>query len=122
MKINIKENRKVSDIQKEFNDMFPYLKIDFFSTQSKMGDGTAKKIIKNSNDTLGECRAAQKSCCLSISPQMTVSDLEQLFIETYGLGVLVYRKSGKVWLETTVTDGWTLEDQNKEGEALSKVK
>jgi hypothetical protein len=32
----------------------------------------------------------------------------------------VYRKSGKIWLETTVTDSWTLEEQNKQGESLSK--
>jgi hypothetical protein len=36
--------------------------------------------------------------------------------------VQVFRKSGKVWLETTVTDGWTLEEQNLQGEALSNTK
>ena len=29
--------------------------------------------------------------------------------------------TGKVWLEATFTDGWTLEQQNSEGEALSEV-
>ena len=52
---------------------------------------------------------------------MTVVDLEQSFSDVFGLGVQIFRKSGKVWLETTVTDGWTLDEQNRQGEALSKV-
>lgn len=51
-----------------------------------------------------------------ITPDMTVTDLEQSFNTIYGLGVQVFRKSGKIWLETTVTDGWTLEEQNRQGE------
>ena len=42
------------------------------------------------------------------------------FGEVYGLGVQVFRKSGNVWLETTVTDSWTLKEQNDQGESLSE--
>ena len=52
---------------------------------------------------------------------MTVSDLEQKFAELFGLSVQVFRKSANVWLETTVTDGWTLEEQNRQGEALAGI-
>lgn len=41
------------------------------------------------------------------------------FRDVYGMGVQVFTKSGKVWLETTVTVGWTREQQNKQGEELS---
>ena len=50
---------------------------------------------------------------------MTVANLENDFDAIYGLAVHVFRKSGKVWLETTVTDNWTLEEQNRQGELLS---
>jgi hypothetical protein len=53
---------------------------------------------------------------------MTVSNLEQKFRDVYGLSVQVFRRSGKAWLETTFTDGWTLEEQNSQGEDLSKLK
>jgi hypothetical protein len=36
--------------------------------------------------------------------------------------VQVFRQSGRVWLETTRTDDWTLAEQNKQGEELSKYK
>jgi hypothetical protein len=37
------------------------------------------------------------------------------------LSVQVFRKSGKSWLETTFTDGWTLKKQNQEGIDLSQI-
>ncbi|MEI8136014.1 MAG: hypothetical protein WCH21_01685 [Bacteroidota bacterium] len=77
--------------------------------------------MKHSSKTLGECRNIHSKGSITITPNMTVTDLEQNFADVYGLGVQVFRKSGRAWLETTVTDGWTLEEQNKQGAALSKV-
>lgn len=120
MKIKISDNRKIFAIQEEFNVLFPYLKIEFFSKPHKLGAGSSKKMIKPSNITLGECRTIHNNGDVTITPQMTVADLEQRLSDVYGLSVQVFRKSGKAWLETTVTDGWTLEEQNNQGEELSK--
>jgi hypothetical protein len=122
MKIKIDDTKKIFTIQEEFNTAFPYLKLEFFSRPHQSGSGSAKKLMKTSNKTLGECRSIHTKGNITISPDMTVNSLEQCFGKMYGLGVQVFRQSGKVWLETTVTDGWTLEEQNKQGEALSKRK
>jgi hypothetical protein len=119
MKITINDNRKVFAIQEEFNLMFPYLKLEFFSKPHKAGGASPKKLLKSNSKTLGECRTIHKKGMLTITPKMTVNDLEQHFSDIYGLSAQVFRKSGKVWLETTVTDKWTLEEQNKQGEALT---
>lgn len=100
--------------------MFPYLKIEFFSKVHKAGGGSPKKQMKQPDKTLGECRTIHTAGKINITPTMTVAELEKNFSTVYGLSTQVFRKSGKVWLETTVTDGWTLQQQNKEGEALSK--
>ncbi|MBK7309918.1 MAG: hypothetical protein KBG47_02410 [Bacteroidia bacterium] len=121
MQVLINDNRKIFAIQEEFSKLFPYLKLEFFSKTHNVGGGSAKKQIKNNSKTLGECRTVHNKGKVTITPQMTVSDLEQNFGDVYGLGVQVFRKSGKVWLETTVTDGWTLDEQNSQGEALSKI-
>ena len=121
MKITINDNRKITSIQEEFNQTFPYLRLEFFFRPHKPGTGSAKKLIRNNTLTLGECRSIHNAGKIVITPVMTVTELEQNFGEIYGLGVQVFRQSGKTWLETTVTDGWTLEEQNKQGEALSKV-
>ena len=121
MKILINDRRKVFAIQESFTEHFPYLKLEFFAKPHKPGGGSAKKFIKHGSKTIAECRTIHNSGTITITPEMTVTDLEQRFGDVYGLGVQVFRKSGNVWLETTVTDGWTLKQQNDQGEALSKV-
>lgn len=119
MKITINDKRKIYAIQEEFNEQFPYLKIEFFSKPNKPGGSSSAKLIKSNTKTIGECRTIHNKGVVTITPGMTVSDLEQSFRDVYGLSVQVFRKSGKVWLETTVTDGWSLEEQNRQGESLS---
>jgi len=120
VKISIEDGKKIKNIQDEFNLLFPFLKIEFFSVPHGNGEGSPKKYIKSSMATLGECRNLHNSGIMYITPDMTVADLEQMFFKTFGLATQIFRKSGRVWLETTVTDQWSLEKQNKEGEELSK--
>lgn len=122
MKITINDHRKIFAIQKEFTELFPYLKLEFFSKPHRQGGASSKELIKHPAKTLGECRTFHNAGTVSITPTMTVSNLEQNFQDVYGLSVQVFRKSGSAWLETTATDDWTLEKQNKEGEELSKWK
>jgi len=121
MEVTINDNRKIFAIQEEFNRAFPYLKLEFFFKPHKPGGASPKKIVKHHSKTLGECRTIHNFGKITITPQMTVTDLEQRFADIYGLGVQVFRQSGKAWLETTVTDEWTLEEQNLQGEDLSKL-
>jgi hypothetical protein len=122
MKISITDRRKIFAIQKDFSEMFPYLRIEFFARPNEPAGVSAKRMVKQPSKTLGECRTVHNSGTLTITPLMTVADLEQNFRDVYGLSVQIFRQSGKAWLETTITDGWTLEEQNKQGEELSKSK
>jgi len=119
MKITINDKRKIFAIQEAFTEVFPYLKLEFFSKGHKHGGPSPKKLIKHAGKTLGECRTIHNDGSITITGTMTVTELEQRFGDVYGLGIQVFRKSGNVWLETTVTDGWTLDEQNKQGESLS---
>ena len=75
--------------------------------------------MKHPSKTLGECRVIHSKGTITITPQMTVANLEQNMNDVFGLSVQVFRKSGNAWLETSVTDNWTLEQQNNQGEELS---
>jgi len=120
MKIDINDKRKIFAIQEEFNTAFPYLKIEFFTKPHQSGGASPKHYMTSSSKTLGECRTVHNNGHISISPEMTVDELEQRFKDVYGLSIQVFRKSGKVWLETSITDGWTLEKQNSQGRELSE--
>ena len=117
----IDENKKLFIIQEEFNNTYPYLKLAFFLRSGKLESNfiLARRPFNQTNKTLKECRTLVSDLHIVIAPQMTVLDLDQQFQNAYGICVLVYRHSGKVWLETTLTDAWTLEEQNGQGEALS---
>ena len=116
MKIAINDHRKIFAIQEEFNSVFPYLKLEFFSKPHQSQGATEKQFIKHPSKLLGECRTVNNDGYITITPHMTVDSLEQNFRDIYGLGVQVFRKSGNLWLETIDTDGLTLEEQNTIGE------
>jgi len=122
IKITISDSRKISAIQEDFNGIFPFLKLEFFAKPHTKFGASSKKLMKSNTKLLGECRTVHKKGHVNITANMTVAELESHFQDTYGLSVQVFRKSGKSWLETTATDGWTLEKQNEQGEELSKVK
>ncbi len=121
MKIEISDHRKIYGIQEEFNKMFPWLKLEFFSKPHKVGGPSPKTQLVAPSKTLGECRTVHDSGTITITPMMTVAELEQSFRDVYGLSVQVFRKSGRSWLETTITDAWSLEKQNEQGKSLSHI-
>jgi hypothetical protein len=118
MKIPIDNNRSLNEVQELFNDSFPYLKLEFCKGSSQRRDALG---IGKSTVRIGEFRMEQTSGEIYISPTMTVFELERVFKEIYGLSICVYRKSGRSWLETVLTNDWTLQKQNTEGEKLSSI-
>lgn len=119
MVIHLSDDKTIAQIQKEFNTLFPFLKIGFFTKGHKAFEGTAKKSIIASETKLKLVKKEKTK--VQISSGMTVNELEQLFKTKFGLNIQIFRKSGNSWLETTVTDNWTLEKQNEEGEELNNL-
>ncbi len=112
-------NSKLSEIQTEFNSYFPYLKIEFFKVPHKIGQGLKKDLIINSNKLVKDCSTIKRGGLIEFSYITPVSDLEFKFYKEFKLSVQVFRKAGRVWLETTATDNWTLAQQNEEGAEFS---
>lgn len=123
MKLHIENNRPVKDLQEDFANFFPYLKIEFFSAPHKPGaESSADSIIKG-NFLISQCRSIDKEGFFEINPEMSVSDLEQNFMKQFGLSVQVFRKTDHhTWLETTNTDNWSLGKQNQVGKEMMAMK
>ncbi len=121
MKIIINDHRKIHALQEEFNNLFPYLKIEFLGKASGAMASPSPKSVASNSQKLGEVRIMHNKGTVTISPEMSSSELEQDFRDVFGLNVRFYRKSGKEWLSITTTDKWSLEQQNKEGMSLSKL-
>lgn len=105
------------DIQNTFAAFFPFLKIDFFQpdTLSKMSR-SSRIDLKTSLKNFGGIPKK-----INVDNNRSVSELCNDFKNALGFVVEVSRKSGNVWNVISVTEGWTLEDQNAAGEYISSV-
>jgi hypothetical protein len=122
MHLHIAPNRFIGEIQKEFNEAFLFLKIEFFKTRSfSRLDFMAHQIIP-SQRKIGEGQQAITDGNIEIREEMKVMELEKIFKDQFSLAAQVFRKSGNLWLETTMTDNWTLQQQNDHGQEISTVK
>jgi len=118
MYLSIGKESRVLDLQNEFNRLYPYLKLEFFRNPSK--DKKLKKAAKaNPDEYLERLTHIYKPGSIVVDHKKTVAQIVDAFWEEFGLSVLVFRKSGKLWIETSLTDIWTLEKQNKIGESFS---
>ncbi len=119
MLLKITPNRLISEIQKEFNKAFPFLKLEFFKNKSfSRSDFSAKQLIPATRK-ISDSHTTNTDGDIEIKEEMKVNELEKIFKEQFCLAVQVFRKSGTVWLETTMTDNWTLLQQNNHGRELS---
>jgi len=119
MNLRIAPNRLVSDLQKDFNNAFPFLKLEFFRNRNQQLPAfTFQQIIPHSN-RIAEGQTAITDGDIEVNPDMKVKDLEKIFKDQFSLAVQVFRRSGNLWLETTMTDEWTLEQQNEHGREIS---
>jgi hypothetical protein len=119
--IKINNQKKISELQTEFNEVFPFLRLEFFRNKHAGQHAYTKRDLLNPELTLKQGSWQHNQGAIVLKENMKVSELEELFENLFGLSVQVFRKSGGSWIETTVTDDWTLERQNEEGKELSSL-
>ena len=101
--IKIIDSKKISSLQEEFHEIFPFLKLEFFHHRHNSFQGSTKKDILNPDLTLKQCRKKKTEGAILLKETMKVNEIENLFQEIFGLSAQVFRKSGRSWIETTVT-------------------
>ena len=117
--LTIDSSTRIKHVQTAFADLFPFLKLEFFKTPQNHTTLSPKKEICLPNETVFNCDGHQTSLEIIFESNMQVLELEAQFANNTGLSAQVFRRSGNVWIETSLTDDWTLEQQNIEGELLS---
>lgn len=119
MSVVITKNKKIREVQQDFNLFFPYLQVEFFTFKSEFGKTKEKVCIFDRNRTIGEFSPQTTDIAtFTITPTHKLNELEKEFQEKFGLAIQVFRKSGRVWLDTISTNSWTMEQQNRYGEEL----
>ena len=126
MNTNIARQRLIKEVQEEFTRTYPYLKIDFTrgKDQGRPSRSGAFPTIPPSapgeDDVVRD--VAQKLLWqeLGLCDDTKINEVEVLLQYQFGLPAQVLRKSGNLWLETRMTQHWTLRQQNEHGYEIDK--
>jgi hypothetical protein len=111
VQLHIEAMRLAEDVQREFNLAFPYLKLEFFNKVAGF--------VSSKNKRIGDWQLAPAAGMVAVSDETKVVDLLAKLKKEYHLNAQVLRRSGNLWLQTTMTDSWSLKKQNDYGRALS---
>ncbi|MET0392913.1 MAG: hypothetical protein ABW019_07215 [Chitinophagaceae bacterium] len=117
MMLVISADKAIQEVQHDFSARYPFLKLDFYKTGAEV-PGAPRRHLQHS--ALLREAGLKNEGAIEISDDMTVAELEALFRKSFGLSAQVSRKSGIMWLETTITDGWSLRKQNEHGKEISE--
>ena len=116
MKLELSNNRTIQEVQHDFTSQYPFLKLEFYRIGLRK-PGTREHLP----DSFTLKTAGLKlPGFIDISNNVTVGEVEKIFNEDFGLIAQVSRYSGGVWLETTMTDKWSLHKQNEYGKEIIK--
>jgi len=118
VRFQIEKYASVKEIQEKFSGFYPYLQVNFFmnrdgrkiNSQTVVYSPEVKMMDINSNLIGGE---------FNLRDEMTVSELEKLLFDQFGLSVQVSGRSGNIWLKTNMTNNWALKEQNEHGRVIS---
>ncbi len=113
----IAKNKRLSDLQEEFKSQFPFLKILFFKEAHAKGVASDESLLLP-DMKIGSFLPLLQEGEISLDAYQKVGDFEQEMANRFGLYVQVYRKSYKRWLQSWVTDVWTLHEHNRRGMIL----
>lgn len=105
----------IEDLQRQFQNIFPHLKIEFYSTAHESGKGSAVNTQLNNTLKISKISPDVSESEIRLNGDMTVREFESMMEKDFGLHVQVFRKSANLWLQTASTDHWTLEKQEGKG-------
>lgn len=122
MEIYISEDDRVVNIQNAFSEAYPCLALEFYLQPHEAGQAS-RSIEKLSPEiAIDEIRLKHTFGWVNIDGHRTAAELEHDFRQLLGLNVQVLRRVGNIWLETTDTDSWTLQQLNDAGKQALRQK
>ena len=92
MKITIRGNRKISELQQDFNSIFPFLNLEFFDLPVNQFANHVSTGGEHPNLSIKDIREKNEDGELFIHQHMTVMQLENILSDEFGLHANVYVK------------------------------
>ncbi len=110
-------NHLISQIQEEFNKLYPYLKV-VFRQQGNSANALPVTGLHSEEQIRDGVRSLLEKD-IHLMDGMKVSELEDSLEQLFGQRAQVFRRSGNFWMDTQLSRGWTLKQQNDHGQDIS---
>jgi hypothetical protein len=117
--LHIEADNKIRQVQDEFNRAYPFLKIEFYKKSLNAAQTFRKESRLPPELAVGEALGKNKEGFIELSDDMTMLELEKTLKERFGMVARLFRKSGNLWMEITMSENWTLRQQNEHGREIS---
>jgi hypothetical protein len=118
MVLYIDNETQVKTLQEKFNSLYRFLQLHFIKTLQEDGKPLKRIVKATTEQKVNEITNKLTPGMISINENSTVAEVLDDF-HAHGVIAQVYRKSGTLWVETSLTEDWTLERQNTEALMIS---
>ena len=113
MIIHIHDNLTLSDLQERFSKCFPALKIQFYTRPHALKKPSDENDMIHPSKKVEQARHIHTQGELELKSWHTVARVEKDFREKFGLNVQVFRNENGEWVQSSITDKFTLRDQQE---------
>lgn len=112
MQIYISDNAIIASIQRAFQAVYPYLKLEFYchGQEAVPAAAAVKRVCPNT--PVDDIREAGACGWLDIGHKRTAAELVSDLREIMGLNAQVTPRRGDLWLKTACTINWSLAQLN----------
>lgn len=87
-KIEISNNRKLGEIQDEFNEFFPHLRMEFYSNVTPSFESN-----ETDEPTISSYRTFSKNGYLFLHDDLTVENIKTIMFDEFGLLIDIFQKT-----------------------------
>lgn len=113
MTMRVLKSMTVQDMQQDFCARYPFLNIEFYRhSEGRLGAVVRQKV--NKSFVLGSLGMKIEGL-IRFDDNLTVGELENIFLKQFGLHVQVSQKPRTAKLQTMIAEKWTLSQQNNYG-------
>ena len=121
MQLKITATQTIGQVKDAFHKLLPFVKIEFFHHAHSQGEGSPKADMIRGDVRIADLIEGHDQGTIEFNESNLVYELEEKLQNYFGLNVQIFRKSGKLWLESTISDNWTLEKVRKEAEEFESI-
>lgn len=111
MLLHIDDNALITDLQDDFSDSFPLLKIEFYDEPHHYKERASDKHRILGDWKIGSIRKIHNPGELEIMSWYSAGRVERDFKEKFGLNVQVFRQENGSWIQNRNSDTLSLAEQ-----------